>query len=70
MTAWLDAAKAKRGVKVTLKDSADPTRWWTITGMGTPREKGAFHEAHDAKDWYKNDYRQKLHGLSYGTPKT
>jgi len=37
------------GVAVTLSNSEDPTRWWTITEMGRPMPK-SFLKRH----WHNN----------------
>ena len=64
MTAWLDAAIVKPGIKVTLKDAEDPALWWTIDSVGeTAMAKEDIKGAHGSKKWYGNDFHGTLKGL-------
>ena len=64
MTAWLEADKVRAGIKVTLKDSQDPARWWLITSVGdTALPKDEIKGSHASEDWYKKDFRGTLKGL-------
>lgn len=64
MTAWLDASVAKPGIRVTLKDSANPEDWWTIDAVGdTAMARKDIKGAHGSENWFKKDYLGKLKGL-------
>lgn len=47
MTVWLDADKVKLGIKVTLKTSEDPSKWWKIIAVYS----GEFEQA-DVKKYH------------------
>lgn len=65
IVSWLLASEAKVGIRVTLKDSDDPTKWWTITSVGKQElAKKDIKDSHEAKNWYKKDFRGKLKGLN------
>ena len=58
-TVWLEAEKVKEGIKVTLKDSDEPKRWWTIVRVyETALEKSEIKDAHAARKWYQNDLKR------------
>jgi len=39
---WLDkVGKITPGMRITLKDSDDPEKWWTIVSMSSPVEKSS-----------------------------
>lgn len=44
---WLpDDKRLRVGTRVTLKDSEDPSRLWTITGRSEPKDSSQIH-----RDW-------------------
>lgn len=64
ITAWLEADKVKVGFKVTLKDSEEPEKWWTITSVGdTTLPKAEIKGSHNSKSWHDKDFHGKLKGL-------
>lgn len=51
ITAWLQDG-LKVGARVTLKDSENPQKWWTVAGMGDtllPKD-----ELHKKSQWNNN----------------
>jgi hypothetical protein len=36
-TCWIPATAARAGTDVTLKNSEEPERWWTVAWAGTER---------------------------------
>lgn len=50
-TAWLEEG-LKVGNRVTLKDSMEPERWWTVTSMGDTRMLK--EELHKKSKWNNN----------------
>lgn len=66
LTAWLEADKVKPGIKVTLQDSEDPTKWWRVDSVGvTALPKEDIKGAHNSRKWFTNDMpRGRLKGIS------
>lgn len=63
MIVWL-VDGLKKGTRVTLKDSDEPTLWWTIVTIGSfPLLKTQIKDSHTAKNWYKKDFHGRLKGL-------
>ncbi len=48
--------KLRVGVKVTLKDSDDPTIWWTVESMGEPKDASLLERK---ENWYKTNFARK-----------
>ena len=50
------------GDQITLKSSNDPDRWWEITSIGEPIEKG-IAQKQKSERFFDKDYHGKLKGL-------
>lgn len=48
--------KLKVGVKVTLKDSDEPEKWWTVEKMGEPVDASLVERK---ENWYKTNFTRK-----------
>lgn len=56
---WLEADKAKKGYRVTLKDSDDENKWWTILEVyQTTLAKHEIKDAHTSRKWFDNDLKR------------
>ena len=64
ITCWLEANRVKPGYRVTLKNSENPTEWWTVVNVGGLKEQEDIKGSHNSEDWHKKDYRRRLHGLN------
>jgi hypothetical protein len=49
-------SKMRVGVKVTLKDSEDPTIWWTVESMGEPIDAELVERK---ENWYKTNFTRE-----------
>ena len=64
ITCWLEASKVRVGIKITLKDSENPTQWWkvvSVSGVELPRKdiKGS----HNSYSWHEKDFHGRFKGL-------
>ena len=66
LVCWLEADRVKVGDRVTLKDSDNPMRYWTVTKAYSEKDSKDIHDAHESKNWHKGDFHGKLEGLNVG----